>query len=89
MTASDNELGPGDHTHSLEGDKRTRPYLVHVPPKYDLKKPTPIVLVFHGGGRNAKQTEFRPLPRSCPNAEACNRKRPMAFLATRQIDKFI
>jgi hypothetical protein len=32
-TASDNELGPGDHTRSLEGDKRTRTYLVHVPPK--------------------------------------------------------
>jgi len=55
MAASDNQLGPGDPTRSLEVDKRTRTYLVHVPPKYDPKKPTPVVLAFHGGGSNAEQ----------------------------------
>lgn len=48
-------LGPGDHTRTIEVDKRSRTYLVHVPPKYDSKKPSPVVLAFHGGGSNAEQ----------------------------------
>ena len=48
-------LGPGDHTRIIEVDKRSRTCLVHVPPKYDPKKPTPVVLAFHGGGSNAEQ----------------------------------
>ena len=32
----------------------TRSYLVHVPPKYDPKKPTPVVLVLHGAGMNGR-----------------------------------
>ena len=48
-------LGPGDHTRTLEHDGRTRTYIVHVPPKYDPKQPTPVVLAFHGGGSNAEQ----------------------------------
>ena len=48
-------LGPGDHTRTLQGDGWQRSYLVHVPPQYDPKKPTPVVLVFHGGGSNAEQ----------------------------------
>ena len=47
-------LGPGDHTRTLQVDGRERSYLVHVPPQYDPKKPTPVVLVFHGGGSNAR-----------------------------------
>ncbi len=27
-----------------------RKYLLHVPPKYDSKKPTPLLFAFHGGG---------------------------------------
>ena len=49
-------LGPGDHTRTLQVDGRSRNYIVHVPPKYDPKQPTPVVLVFHGGGSNAEQT---------------------------------
>ena len=48
-------LGPGDHTHSLTVGDLKRTYLVHVPLKYDPKKPTPVVLIFHGGGGNAEQ----------------------------------
>jgi polyhydroxybutyrate depolymerase len=47
-------VGPGDHTRTLKVDDLDRSYLVHVPPKYD-SKPTPVVLVFHGGGSNAEQ----------------------------------
>ncbi len=46
-------LGPGDHTRKLTVGDLKRNYLVHIPPKYDPKKPTPVVLAFHGGGANA------------------------------------
>src|SRR5579863_4447497 len=46
-------INPGDHTRKLTVDGRERSYLVHIPPKYDSKKPTPVVLAFHGGGANA------------------------------------
>lgn len=45
-------LAPGDHTRTITVDQRERSYLVHVPPKYDPKKPTPVVLIFHGAGTN-------------------------------------
>ena len=48
-------LGPGDYTRTLQHGGRTRSYLVHVPPHYDAKQPTPVVLAFHGGGANAEQ----------------------------------
>jgi len=47
-------LGPGDHTRTLEVDGRERSYLIHVPEKYDPRQPTPVVLVFHGAGTNAR-----------------------------------
>jgi polyhydroxybutyrate depolymerase len=46
-------LSPGDHTRTLQQDGRTRSYIVHVPPKYDSKQPTPVVLAFHGAWTNA------------------------------------
>src|SRR5437660_516926 len=55
MAASENQLGPGNHTRSLEVGGRTRTYLVHVPPGYEAQKATPVVLAFHGGGSNAEQ----------------------------------
>jgi polyhydroxybutyrate depolymerase len=48
-------LAPGDRTCTLQVDGRTRSYLVHVPPKYNPKQPTPVLLAFHGGGSNAEQ----------------------------------
>jgi len=47
-------LGPGDHSRTLTVGDLKRSYLVHIPPKYDSKKPTPVVLAFHGGGGNAE-----------------------------------
>ena len=46
-------LAPGDHNRTLTVGELKRNYLVHIPPKYDSKKPTPVVLAFHGGGGNA------------------------------------
>jgi polyhydroxybutyrate depolymerase len=47
-------LGPGDHTCTITVGDLKRNYLVHIPPKYDSKKPTPVILAFHGGGANAE-----------------------------------
>jgi len=46
-------LVPGTHEHTLEAGRRTRKYLVHVPPSGD--DAMAIVMVLHGGGGNAKQ----------------------------------
>ncbi len=35
-------LGPGDHERCVEVGDTTRSYVVHIPPKYDSKKPTPV-----------------------------------------------
>ena len=54
LVAQPSQLTPGDHTRTVEVDKLTRKYLVHIPPKYDPKTPSPVVLAFHGGGSNAE-----------------------------------
>ncbi len=50
---------------TLELDGRERSYRLHVPPDLDPRKPAPLVLMFHGGGGEAKGTEamcgFSPL----------------------------
>jgi len=48
LSLAGDPLGPGDHNLSLKMGDVTRSYLVHVPPKYDPTKATPIVLVLHG-----------------------------------------
>jgi len=45
---------PGDHVETLEWGGRTRSYIVHVPPG-EARGPRAAVLVFHGGGGNARQ----------------------------------
>lgn len=50
-------LGPGDHARTLVAGGRERSYLVHVPKSYDGRKPYAVVLVYHGGGSNARQVE--------------------------------
>lgn len=46
-------LSAGGHTRTLTMGDLKRNYLVHIPPKYNSKKPTPVILAFHGGGANA------------------------------------
>ena len=56
MALAGDPIGPGDHVRSLKIGDASRSYLVHVPPKYDAKKPTPVVLVLHGAGTNGAIT---------------------------------
>ena len=46
-------LAAGDYRRGLTVGGLDRSYLVHVPPAYDPKKPTPVVLAFHGAMMNA------------------------------------
>lgn len=45
----------GDTAGMLVHDGVTRTFTVHVPPGYDGSAPTPVVLMFHGGGGSADQ----------------------------------
>ena len=54
--ANTESLAPGNHNRSLRVDGVDRAYLVHVPPKYDSKQPTPVVLVLHGAWTNGPIT---------------------------------
>ena len=47
------QLAPGDHVRSLPIGDQARSYSVHIPPSYDPKQPTPVVLVFHSAAMNA------------------------------------
>jgi polyhydroxybutyrate depolymerase len=50
-------LTPGNSTRTLTHSGRERSYIVHVPPAYDSSRPSPVVLVFHGGGGNAENID--------------------------------
>jgi polyhydroxybutyrate depolymerase len=52
LTLLADPLGAGDHDRALVVDGLERTYLVHVPPKYDATKPTPVVLILHGASTN-------------------------------------
>jgi polyhydroxybutyrate depolymerase len=43
---------PGDYLRSLRVGDLARSYYIHIPPKYDAARPTPLVVVFHGAGMN-------------------------------------
>jgi polyhydroxybutyrate depolymerase len=45
-------LPPGDHVRTLKIGDRSRSYSVHVPPSYDARRPTPVVLAFHAAAMN-------------------------------------
>ena len=48
-------VSPGDHEHSVTVDGRQRFFAVHVPPGLQAGRRTPVVIVLHGGGGNARQ----------------------------------
>jgi len=50
----DERLGPGLHTLTLTVDGLVRTYIVHVPPSYDSKTQSSLVVMLHGGGGTAK-----------------------------------
>jgi polyhydroxybutyrate depolymerase len=47
-------LSSGDHVRTVSVGTLERSYQVHVPAKYDPRKPTPVVMAYHGGGANAE-----------------------------------
>jgi polyhydroxybutyrate depolymerase len=51
---TDAPLESGDHSRMISVNGLERSYLIHVPSAYDSQQPTPVVLIFHGGGSNAE-----------------------------------
>lgn len=47
-------FAPGQHRLSISVNGAKREYVVHVPKRYDGKKPVSVVIMFHGGGGTAK-----------------------------------
>ncbi len=45
-------LPPGDHVRELRVADQFRSYSVHLPPSYDFRRPSPVVLVFHSAMMN-------------------------------------
>ena len=58
VMASAEPLQPGSHTRTVHVDGRERSYLVHVPPKYDSKRPTPVVLGCTAPGPTGRLPHF-------------------------------
>jgi polyhydroxybutyrate depolymerase len=48
---------PPAGTQTLRFDGLTRTYIVHLPPTYDSRRPTPFIFNLHGFGGNAKQQD--------------------------------
>ncbi len=47
---------PGSHEFSIRVGDLTRRFVVYVPKSYDGARATPVVLMYHGGGGNARNT---------------------------------
>ena len=53
--AGTNHSRPDQYKETLVHNGVHRSYILHIPPQYDSKKKLPLVLLFHGGGGNARQ----------------------------------
>ncbi|MFZ4763876.1 MAG: dienelactone hydrolase family protein [Roseimicrobium sp.] len=51
-SSPETRLTAGEYTRTISVGDLQRRYRVHVPKKYDAANPTPVVIVFHGGGGN-------------------------------------
>jgi polyhydroxybutyrate depolymerase len=51
-SATRGSYGPGNYVRTIESGGRKRFYEFHIPGNYHSSTPTPVVLVFHGGGGN-------------------------------------
>ncbi len=54
MAVAGQPLGPGNHDRSLTIGDANRSYVVHIPPKYNGRKPMPVVLALHGAGMSGR-----------------------------------
>jgi len=55
--AADSEAIAATRPHTVQVGTQSRSYRLHVPPKVDVQRALPLVLVFHGGGGTPEQIE--------------------------------
>lgn len=48
----EDQLFQGNHSRTVRVGEHERRYRVLIPKKYDSSKPTPVVIIYHGGGGN-------------------------------------
>ena len=53
VLAGSGPLGPGEHQRTITVGEWERSYLVHIPPTYDRRQRTPVVLALHGAETNS------------------------------------
>jgi polyhydroxybutyrate depolymerase len=88
-------FGPGCHTLTLRVDGLERTYMVHVPPSYDSKIQSPLVVMLHGGGGTAKAAMWETgwtekadkagFIAVFPNAMSCDPSRRSSFAMNPQL----
>ena len=86
---------PGRYPMSIDVDGLERSFIVHLPSTYDGKTPLPVVVMLHGGGGNAKATNWETgwadkadqagFIAVFPNAAARNPKRRSSFASNPQL----
>ena len=78
-TLAPRPLTAGDHLRELRIGDQFRSYSVHVPPSYDARKPTPVVLVFHSAMMNGSL-----MAKFCGLSEKADRLASSRFTPTAQ-----
>lgn len=52
--SQDKHAGPGSHSLAITVNGLDRTYIVHIPATYQPQRPSPLVIMLHGGGGTAR-----------------------------------
>src|SRR5262245_5480729 len=58
LSLNTDPLKPGNHSRSVKMGETKRTFHVHIPPKYDHKKPTPMVIALHGAAMTGEMMRW-------------------------------
>lgn len=93
--SQDKHAGPGSHSLAITVNDLDRTYIVHVPATYQPQRPSPLVIMLHGGGGTARaamrETEWTMKAERegflavFPNAMARDPAQPSSFVRNPQL----
>ncbi|MBI5602028.1 MAG: hypothetical protein HY879_01590 [Deltaproteobacteria bacterium] len=93
--SQDKHAGPGSHSLAITVNGLDRTYIVHVPATYQPQRPSPLVIMLHGGGGTARaamretewtmKAETEGLLAVFPNAMARDPAQPSSFVRNPQL----